>query len=123
MAASSTWTLSGRCVRVHSASGHRRATAVGSGEGPMPYCAFCGTQVEVGSRPCPACGRLPGGAPTVVVKQKGLSAAVVVAILVAMAFLSVPFIGIIAAIAIPNLLNAIDRSKQKRDMADLRSIG
>jgi general secretion pathway protein G len=31
--------------------------------------------------------------------------------------------GIIAAIAIPNLLNAIDRGKQKRTMADLRSIG
>ena len=32
-------------------------------------------------------------------------------------------IGIIAAIAIPNLLNAIDRGKQKRTMADLRSLG
>jgi general secretion pathway protein G len=35
----------------------------------------------------------------------------------------VAIIGIIAAIAIPNLLNAIDRSKQKRTMADMRSIG
>ncbi len=35
----------------------------------------------------------------------------------------VAIIGIIAAIAIPNLLNALDRSKQKRTMADLRSIG
>ena len=34
----------------------------------------------------------------------------------------VAIIGIIAAIAIPNLLNAIDRGKQKRSMADLRSI-
>ncbi len=34
----------------------------------------------------------------------------------------VAIIGIIAAIAIPNLLNAIDRAKQKRSMADLRSI-
>jgi type II secretion system protein G len=32
-------------------------------------------------------------------------------------------IGIIAAIAIPNLLAAIDRGKQKRTMADMRSIG
>lgn len=31
--------------------------------------------------------------------------------------------GMIAAIAIPNLLNAIDRGKQKRTMADMRSIG
>ena len=35
----------------------------------------------------------------------------------------VVIIGIIAAIAIPNLLNAIDRGKQKRTMADLRSMG
>ena len=30
--------------------------------------------------------------------------------------------GIVAAIAIPNLINAIDRGKQKRTMADVRSI-
>ncbi len=35
----------------------------------------------------------------------------------------VAIIGIIAAIAIPNLLNAIDRVKQKRTMADIRSVG
>ncbi len=33
------------------------------------------------------------------------------------------YTGIVAAIAIPNLLNAIDRGKQKRTMADIRSIG
>ncbi len=31
--------------------------------------------------------------------------------------------GMIAAIAVPNMLNAIDRGKQKRTMADLRSMG
>ncbi len=35
----------------------------------------------------------------------------------------VAIIGIIAAIAIPNLLNAIDRGRQKRTMADMRTIG
>ncbi len=35
----------------------------------------------------------------------------------------VAIIGIIAAIAIPNLLNAINRGRQKRSMADMRSIG
>jgi general secretion pathway protein G len=35
----------------------------------------------------------------------------------------VAIIGIIAAIAIPNLLNAIDRGKQKRTMSDVRSVG
>src|SRR2546428_13704731 len=35
----------------------------------------------------------------------------------------VAIIGIIAAIAIPKLLNAIDRGRQKRTMAVMRSIG
>ena len=35
----------------------------------------------------------------------------------------VAIIGIISAVAIPNLLYAIDQSKQKRTMADLRAIG
>lgn len=35
----------------------------------------------------------------------------------------VAIIGIIAAIAVPSLLSAIQRSKQKRTMADMRSIG
>ena len=35
----------------------------------------------------------------------------------------VAIIGIISAIALPNLLNAIDKSKQKRTMSDLRTIG
>ncbi len=35
----------------------------------------------------------------------------------------VAIIGIIAAIAIPNMLNAIDRGKQKRTMADIKALG
>ncbi len=35
----------------------------------------------------------------------------------------VAIIGIISAIAIPNLLGAIQRAKQKRSMGDLRSLG
>ncbi len=35
----------------------------------------------------------------------------------------VAIIGIIAAIAMPNLLNALDKSKQKKSMSDLRTIG
>ena len=35
----------------------------------------------------------------------------------------VAIIGIIAAIAIPNLLNAIQRGKQKRTMSDMRTVG
>jgi general secretion pathway protein G len=35
----------------------------------------------------------------------------------------VAIIGIIAGVAIPNLMNAIDKAKQKRSMSDMRSIG
>lgn len=35
----------------------------------------------------------------------------------------VAIIGIIAAIAIPNLINAVDRGKQSRTLADLKAIG
>jgi len=35
----------------------------------------------------------------------------------------VAIIGIISAIAIPNLLNAVDKGKQKRTIADIRTIG
>jgi type II secretion system protein G len=35
----------------------------------------------------------------------------------------VAIIGILAAIAIPNLLNAMQRSRQKRTMADMRTVG
>jgi general secretion pathway protein G len=34
----------------------------------------------------------------------------------------VAIIGILAAVAIPNLMNAVDKSKQKRTMADMRAI-
>ncbi|HEX9688445.1 MAG TPA: prepilin-type N-terminal cleavage/methylation domain-containing protein, partial [Thermoanaerobaculia bacterium] len=34
----------------------------------------------------------------------------------------IAIIGILAAIAIPNLLNAVQRGKQKRTMADFRSL-
>lgn len=52
-----------------------------------------------------------------------MNGGVVAAVIAGALIVGVFFIGIIAAIAIPNLLNAIDRGKQKRTIADLRSIG
>jgi type II secretory pathway pseudopilin PulG len=49
----------------------------------------------------------------------GASAAVAI---VASVLVIVFMVGIIAAIAIPNLITAIDRGKQKRTMADMRTI-
>jgi zinc ribbon protein/type II secretion system (T2SS) protein G len=55
------------------------------------------------------------------VSRSGLASAIMIA--VAAAVLLVPVAGIIAAIAIPNFLNAVDRGKQKRTIADIRTIG
>lgn len=53
----------------------------------------------------------------------GPNIVVIVIVLAVLLVGAVPTLGIIAAIAIPNLLNAIDRGKQKRTIADIRSIG
>jgi general secretion pathway protein G len=45
-----------------------------------------------------------------------------VIVVVILVFMAVPITGIIAAIAVPNLLSAIQRGKQKRTMADIRTI-
>ncbi len=51
-------------------------------------------------------------------QKSGTSVVAVVAVLFGLIFVC----GIVSAIAIPNLLNAINRSRQKRSMADMRTI-
>ncbi len=51
-----------------------------------------------------------------------MNSAAVAGVIGAALFMIVAVGGIIAAIAIPNLLNAIQRGKQKRTMVDMRSI-
>ena len=46
----------------------------------------------------------------------------VVVIIIGVVLVGVAIMGIVAAIAIPNLLTAMERSKQKRTMADVRSL-
>lgn len=46
----------------------------------------------------------------------------VVPVAAAVILVGVSMIGVIAAIAIPNLIHAVDRSKQKKAMADMRSL-
>ncbi|UCF67088.1 MAG: type II secretion system protein GspG [Acidobacteriota bacterium] len=52
--------------------------------------------------------------------DRGGNTATIAVIVVVLAML--PMCGVISAIAIPNLLNAIDRGKQKRSIADIRSM-
>lgn len=87
----------------------------------MAYCAYCGSHVaQVSLVPCASCGNPTNGAPPRPVIRKG-AVSPVVGIVIGLVLL-VPFLGILAAIAIPNFLTAMQRSKQKRTMADMRSI-
>src|SRR5688572_28259577 len=92
----------------------------------MPFCAYCGTQVaEVSYAPCPQCGNPSNGAPRgqmAPAPAARSTASTVIIIVVAAVIFILLIIGILAAIAIPNLLTAQERAKQKRTMADLRSI-
>lgn len=87
----------------------------------MAYCAYCGSHVaQVSFAPCASCGRPTNGAPPAPVRQSS-TAAIVIGV-VAGAFVVIAVIGILAAIAIPNLITATQRSKQKRTMADMRTL-
>lgn len=83
------------------------------------FCAHCGNQVQTLGAPCPSCGKPASGAPPVEGRPAGVTALIIIGVAVGM----ISVLGIIAAIAIPNLLNAIDRGRQKRTMADMRMIG
>ena len=94
----------------------------------MAFCAYCGNQLaEVSYAPCPRCGNPSNGAtpgtiaPPAAGSGGSKTAMIIVGVLVG-GFLLVAVIGILAAIAIPNLLTAQNRSKQKRTMADVRSL-
>lgn len=91
----------------------------------MPFCAYCGTAVNaVSYAACPACGKpTNGAAPRPVQTTSGASStSIVVIVVIVVVLVGVAIVGILAAIAIPNLLTAMQRSKQKRTMADIRSV-
>ena len=90
------------------------------------HCGNCGTEQPDEANFCSACGAKTAASArsTGVKPKKKMSGCLLAALIVgASVIVMVPIAGIIAAIAIPNLLNAIDRGKQKRTMADLRTLG
>ena len=89
----------------------------------MPYCAYCGSDVRNPANfICPSCGNPHSGAPKPAPANGGSNTMVIVIAVVVGGFVVVAIIGILAAIAIPNLLTAMQRSEQKRTMADIRTI-
>ncbi len=83
------------------------------------YCAHCGNEVQNPAANCPTCRKPASGAPT---SAQGTSAGLIVVLIVGGGLMLVAIIGIIAAIAIPNFLNAVQRGRQKRTMADMRTV-
>jgi hypothetical protein len=93
------------------------------------FCAWCATPVPAVSYTlCSHCGRPTNGAQAVPVgssgpaRSGGGNAAVIIIGIVVGGFVVIAIIGILAAIAIPNLLTAMQRSKQKRTAAGLLSV-
>ncbi|HEX3068827.1 MAG TPA: type II secretion system protein GspG, partial [Thermoanaerobaculia bacterium] len=83
----------------------------------------CGNAVDaVSYAPCPRCGNPSNGAPRPVASAKGSNTALIIVIVVVGLLLIVAVLGIVAAIAIPNFLTAQQRAKQKRTVADIRSL-
>jgi general secretion pathway protein G len=88
------------------------------------YCASCGAQVAtVSYDPCPRCGNPTNGAPrgSAIPAGKSNTSTLIIVLVVVLGGIVV-FGGILAAIAIPNMMTAMNRAKQKRTMADLRSV-
>ena len=84
------------------------------------YCQRCGKSLAPGARFCNACGTaVPQEAATTAARKNSGPAAIVIAVVVLFGIIA--FIGILAAIAIPNLLTAKQRAMQKRTMADMRA--
>ena len=89
----------------------------------MAFCAWCGNQVpQVSYALCPRCGNPTNGAQRVAGPDSGGKTAGIIIGLVVGGVVLIAVIGILAAIAIPNLLAATQRSKQKRTMADVRTV-
>ena len=87
----------------------------------MSYCAHCGSQVPDGAAFCPKCGK-PAPGPVVTTK-KSTPTAMIVMIGCAILLFLVAIVGIIAAILVPNFLDAQQKAKQKRAMIDVQTIG
>ncbi len=86
----------------------------------MRVCAHCGSQVPDGAAFCPSCNKLPAG-PIVPAKGSSKTAYLVLGCVLVPVFLAV--VGIVAALIIPNFLDALQKAKQKRAVAELRTIG
>ncbi len=82
----------------------------------MAHCTHCGVQIEEGAAVCPSCNQP--------LKAKSKSNIALISVLVGCGCLVLLMLaGIVAAILIPNLIDATEKAKQKRTIADIRNVG
>ena len=89
------------------------------GETSLAACPSCGAVTPPGTRFCPACGTAlarPAAA------AGGGGAVMGALVAVGCGLLLIPSIGILAAIFIPNFIDALGKARQKRTLADMRVI-
>lgn len=90
----------------------------------MAYCMQCGHELPENAAYCPRCDRpTPKTLASSSSPKTGGSKALWLLVAAGCAVFAFFFLGIIAAILIPNFLDALHRAKQKRTMADLTTSG
>lgn len=94
----------------------------------MPYCVHCGAAVTDAAVPCPVCHRAPlpaaqSAATTAAPARSRMPKSAIVAIIAAVGCLpAIAVAGIVAALIIPNFVDALNMAKQKRTVNDLMEI-
>lgn len=87
-------------------------------------CPDCGTDVSNAAPACPSCGRpiatTPPALPPQQPKKKSLGIGCIIALVVGLGALA--FLGLLAAIAIPNFIKARAASQQAGCIANLRTL-
>ncbi len=90
----------------------------------MGTCPYCGTPYPAGATYCGTCGQpvAAAGAPGAAKPDKTLKTIVWIAVAGGCLLVAIAVAGIVAAIFIPNFLDALQKAKQKRTIADVRTI-
>jgi hypothetical protein len=87
----------------------------------MAYCQNCGVALSASATSCPSCGTGVSSAPPA---GKGAGRPLVIVLGVGCGCLGLLFfVGLISAILIPNFIDALQKAKQKRTMADIAEVG
>jgi type II secretory pathway pseudopilin PulG len=88
---------------------------------PPAGCPRCGAVTPPDTRFCSACGTALAG-PAIGAARRGSGFALEAVIAVGCGLLLLPTIGIVAAVFIPNFIDALGKARQKRTLADMQII-